>query len=292
MNTQASKIIIIGGPTASGKSALALEKAAAENGVIINADSMQVYDALHVLTAQPSKAEQKQAPHKLYALLGPADTCTAAQWRELAVQEIEQALANGQTPIIVGGTGFYIKTLMDGLSPIPAVPPEVRDQVTAQQEEMGNPAFHAALAEKDPVMAGRLNPNDTQRLIRAHEVLEATGKSLSYWQSLPVEGPPAHWQFETHFVNPDRDVLYERCNTRFDAMMDSGILSEVKKLDMMIEAGEVPPDAPITNALGFHPLQAHIHQNCSVEQAIEQAKTETRQYAKRQVTWFRHQMPH
>ncbi len=259
------------------------------NGVIINADSMQVYDALHVLTAQPPADEQAQAPHRLYATLQPGDRCSAPRWRELAMAEIETALENGQTPIIVGGTGFYIKTLMEGLSPIPDVPPEIRAQTMALQKETGNPAFHALLAEKDPVMAGRLNPNDTQRLIRAYEVMQATGKSLAHWQSLPPVGPPAHWRFEKKYVNPDRDTLYARCNARFDQMVETGILDEVAALDALIGNGTVPEKAPITHALGFHPLRTHLHGNMSLDDAIERAKQETRNYAKRQVTWLNNQ---
>ncbi len=290
MNTvNPMKITIICGPTAGGKSALALDMAQKHNGVIINADSMQVYDALHVLTAQPFKAEQKLVPHKLYAVLKPEEKCTAGSWREMAIREIRQAFTQNQTPIIVGGTGFYLKTLTEGLSPIPKIPPEFRDRAAREQSALGNPGFHAALAKRDPVIAGKLNPNDTQRLIRAWEVLEATGKSLSYWQSLPPEGPPKGWQFETRVIVPEREDLYKRCDARFDAMLENGIIAEVKKLDMLIENGKVPADAAITNALGFHPLQAHIHEKCAIEQAIGQAKLETRQYAKRQLTWFKNQ---
>lgn len=283
-------IPVICGPTASGKSALALELARQLGGVIINADSMQVYDALHVLTAQPDKQEQKQAPHRLYAVLGPAEKCTAGHWRALAVAEIERARAEGKTPIIVGGTGFYIKVLTDGLSPIPDIPPEYRERAMQTQAELGNAAFHAALARKDPAMAAKLGPNDTQRMMRAWEVLEFTGKSLAYWQSLPPEGPPPGCEFEIRVVVPDREELYRRCDARFDAMLERGIIAETKKLDMQIAAGLVPPDAPVTHALGFHPLQAFIHDKCTIEQAIAQAKLETRQYAKRQLTWFRNQL--
>jgi len=285
------RIIIIYGPTASGKSALALELATQHNGIIINADSMQIYDALPILTAQPDATERAQAPRRLYAHLPPSAKCSAAAWRDLATAEIESAMARGQTPIIVGGTGFYIKTLMKGLSPMPAVPDDIRATVTSLQQDTGNPGFHALLAAKDPVMAERLNPNDTQRLIRAYEVLEATGESLSHWQSLPAQGPPPHWDFETHFVNPDRETLYDRCNRRFDIMLDRGILDEIKDLLSLIETGSVPADAPITHALGFHPFTRYLRDECALEKAIEQSKQETRNYAKRQLTWFRNQMP-
>ncbi len=283
-------IHVIYGPTASGKSALALEKAAEQNGVIINADSMQIYDALHTLTAQPPADEKAQAPHKLYGAMSPEEKCSAQHWRGLATIEIEKALVQGQTPIIIGGTGLYLKTLMKGLSPVPPVPDEIRAQTMARQAALGNPAFHEELAEKDPVMAEKLNPNDSQRLIRAWEVLEATGKSLAYWQSLPREGVPEDWKFETHFVNLDREDLYERCNTRFEKMMKTGILDEVRALDELIQSGNVPADAPVTHALGFHPLQAHLRGELALDEAIAQAQQETRNYAKRQLTWFRNQM--
>lgn len=291
IKTYSSKTIyIIYGPTASGKSAQALEMAARTNGVIINADSMQVYDALHFLTAQPSRAEQDQVPHKLYAVLGPAQRCSAALWRGMAMAEIEKALASGRTPIVVGGTGFYIKALLQGLSPIPDVPEEVRMAAEKKQQALGNPAFHAELEKRDSVMAAKLNPNDTQRLIRAWEILKATGKSLAYWQSLPPEGPPADWRFERRFVNPPRETLYRRCDTRFDQMLQSGILDEVKAFGDLIACGDVPEDAAITNALGFKPLCDHLRGGLPVEEAVAQAKQDTRNYAKRQITWFRNQM--
>lgn len=284
-------IDIVVGPTASGKSAFALEKARQTNGTIINADSMQIYDALHVLTAQPPEKDLRAAPHRLYSVLKPHERCTPQRWRDMAEHEIRQALESGSAPIIVGGTGLYIKALTEGFSPIPDVPDDVRAAAVQTQKELGNPAFHSALAEFDPDMAARLNPNDTQRLIRAWEVFKATGRSLAYWQSLPPSGAPEGLDFRILFVNPERALLHERCNARFDHMIDHGILDEVKALDGLIEAGEVAPDAPVTNALGFTPLQNYLHGGESLESAIEKAKAQTRQYAKRQITWFRHQLP-
>lgn len=281
---------IVAGPTASGKSAYALELAAQHNGVIINADSMQIYDALHVLTAQPPEEDISQAPHRLYAALPPSQRCTPQIWREMTEAEIRNAHETGQTPIITGGTGLYIKALLEGFSPIPDVPQDVRAAAMAEQQRIGNPAFYEALAVFDPAMAQRLNPNDTQRLVRAWEVFKATGKSLAYWQSLPPSGPPSGLKFHISVILPDRETLYARCNQRFDRMIESGILEEVKALDALIESGTVPKDAPITNALGFKPLQASLRGALPLDEAITQAKTETRQYAKRQVTWFRHQL--
>lgn len=284
------RIIVIYGPTASGKSALALQMAAENSGVIINADSMQIYDALPVLTARPSQEDLTQAPHLLYGTLDPAERCSAARWRALAIAEIGRALDSGRIPIVVGGTGFYLKALLEGLSPIPEVPPEIREKATALQAECGNPGFHAELSKRDPAMAARLHPNDTQRLIRAWEVLEATGQSLAEWQALPAEGPPAEWQFEKHFVNPDRAALYERCDQRFETMLSRGALDEVAALGKAIDVGEVPEDAAITHALGFSALRACLRGECTLEDAAARAKQETRNYAKRQVSWLNNQI--
>lgn len=282
---------IIAGPTAGGKSARALELAAQKNGTIINADSMQIYDALPLLTAQPIAHDKSTAPHRLYGHLAPDRACSAQDWAALARTEIKNALSAEQAPIIVGGTGFYLKALMDGLSPIPDVPPSVRERAIALQQELGNPAFHAALAVRDPVMAARLHPNDTQRLIRSWEVFEATGHSLAHWQALPPqESGHDVYDFEIELILPERDTLYERCNMRFDAMMKAGVLEEVKAFDDLIKKGIVPANVAITHALGFRPLQSYLQGALSLEDAIEKAKAETRQYAKRQVTWFRHQI--
>lgn len=280
---------VIAGPTASGKSALALRMAGEIGGVIINADSMQVYDALPILTARPSADDERQVPHRLYGFLDATERCTAARWAAEARREIDAALTGGENPVVVGGTGFYISALTEGLSPIPDVPPEMRARVSNRQRELGNPVFHAELEKRDPVMAARLNPNDTQRLIRAMEVLEATGRSLSYWQSLPPE-KSGDYEFEIHPVMPDRMELNKRCDRRFDMMMAADVLEEVRAFDARITAGEVPEDSLVTHALGFRPLRAHLHGTLSREEAIALSKTETRQYAKRQVTWFRNRM--
>lgn len=284
-------IQIVVGPTAGGKSSYALGLADKYNGVIINADSMQIYDALHVLSAQPPAEDLAQAPHVLYSVLSPAERCTPQIWREMAEREIRKAQNAGQTSILVGGTGLYIKALTEGFSPIPDVPPAIREESVAMQQELGNPAFHEALAAFDPVMAEQLNPNDTQRLVRAWEVFKATGKSLSYWQSLPPSGPPENMEFAITFLNPPREILYERCNQRFDQMLDLDILDEIKTLKSDIKTGNVPADAPITNALGYHPFCDYLEDTELLENATERAKAETRQYAKRQITWFKNQLP-
>ncbi|MCK5556049.1 MAG: tRNA (adenosine(37)-N6)-dimethylallyltransferase MiaA, partial [Alphaproteobacteria bacterium] len=186
INEPAQKpVLVIGGPTASGKSGLALSLASSLSGVIINDDSMQIYQGLPLLTAHPSEEDFLHIPHRLYASLSPDDTCSAARWRNLALEEISKAHAENKLPIIVGGSGFYLKTLLQGISPVPDVPRTVRDKISALQKKLGNPEFHQAFSIHDPVMAARLDPFNTQRLIRAWEVLEATGKSLAEWHTLP-----------------------------------------------------------------------------------------------------------
>jgi len=283
-------VTIICGPTASGKSALAVGHAQKTGGVVINADSLQIYNALPILTAQPSAAETALVPHRFYSALDVSDKCSAQQWRDMAVAEIETAFAEGRHPVIVGGTGLYLKALLAGLSDIPDVPPEIRQAAMDLQKTLGNPDFHVELKKHDPVTAERLNPNDTQRLVRAYEVLQATGKSLAHWQNSPRQGPPADWRFTVIIATPDRSELHHRCDLRFDLMTANGALEEVAELNARIEKGEIAADAPITHALGFAPLQAYIRGDMGLAGAIERGKAETRQYAKRQDTWFRHQI--
>lgn len=283
-------IHVIAGPTASGKSALAIQRVRECNGVIINADALQVYDALPLLAAQPTPEDKAQAPHMLYGVIPPTEICSATRWTALAVDAIKQTLAKGQTPILVGGTGLYLKTLMEGLSPVPDVPPEIRDMMIARQKELGNPAFHAAFKQHDPIMAARLHPNDTQRLIRAWEVLEATGESLATWQAQPPQPPIPEWRYDVLVLDPPRDILYDRCNRRFLVMMEQGALEEVRAFDARIHEGTVLAEGGVTQALGFRPLQAHLQGRLTLDEAIEQAQTDTRQYAKRQVTWLRNQV--
>ena len=287
-------IPVIAGPTASGKSALALERAARDNGVIINADSMQLYDAIPLLTACPDESEMARAPHRLYRALPPGDDCSAARWADMALAEIETALTHGQTPVIIGGTGLYLRALMQGLSPIPRIDPAVRVRGIARQRECGNPAFHTELAARDPEMAARLHPQDTQRLVRAWEVIEGTGRSLAYWQSLPPVPPVLAdgraLRFDVTIFDLPRAMLHERCDRRFLQMIERGALAEVDALAALIDAGRVAPTASITHALGFNALRDHRRGLIPLPEAITQAQAQTRQYLKRQCTWLRHQI--
>jgi len=203
---------------------------------------------------------------------------------------IHEILDEGKTPIITGGSGLYINALLYGLSPMPDIPDDIRKAAGQKQAELGNPAFHAALKERDPIMAERLEPYNTARLIRAWEVLEFSGKSLAQWQELPKATPPDNWQFNVHLVMPPRETLYDRCNKRFIQMLQIGALEQIEAFNHRIKVGDVASDALLTNALGYKPLTAYLNNEISKEDAIEKGQAETRRYAKRQVTWFRHQI--
>jgi tRNA dimethylallyltransferase len=281
---------IICGPTASGKSARGLALAESKNGIIINADSLQIYDRLPILTAQPSDEDKNAVPHRLY---GPVDSnlqMTAGAWCQMAMQEIVTALENNFTPILVGGTGFYIKSLIEGLSPIPEIPAHVRIVAEDLMDQLGPEKFHEALRDKDPVMASRLHPNDRQRNLRAWEVLAHTGQSLAEWQALPKVPPDSHLNFDIEVIIPEREDLYARCDQRFKEMVKIGAVEEVRKLDDDIMAGRINMDAPVTQALGFDALQQHVRGDIDIDTAVFMAQNETRHYAKRQTTWFRNQI--
>lgn len=281
---------IIAGPTASGKSALALELARQCDGVIINCDSLQIYDGLPLLTAQPAPEDFLAVPHRLYGHLHPDEATSAGHWREMVMPLIEDIIGQGRTPIVCGGTGLYIKALMEGLSPMPDVPPLVRAQVVERYEILGAQGFHDELAARDPVMAARFHVNHKARILRAMEVLEATGHSLAHWQALERTAPPADWDFHVRVVMPARDDLYARCNLRFEMMMAAGALEEVQAFSLRLERGEISETAPLVRALGFRPLRAALRGEMDLAEAITQAQADTRHYAKRQSTWFRNQM--
>ncbi len=284
------EVHIIAGPTASGKSAHALELAQKLDGIIINCDSMQIYDGLHILTAQPPESDIKQAPHLLYSHLHPNEACSAGNWKEMVEPIIHDVLEQGKTPIIVGGSGLYIKALTDGLSPIPDIPQDIRDAAMAKQQELGNPDFHAELEKRDPIMAARFHPFHTARLVRAWEVLEATGKSLAEWQELPRIPPPAHWKFKIDVIIPERPILHQRCNERFLWMLDNGALEETEEFSKRVESGEIHHNVPLLKALGYKELLSYIKGESSKDETIEKAQARTRQYAKQQITWFKNQI--
>ena len=279
------KAIIVAGPTASGKSALALSLAERLNGVVINADSMQVYSTLRIVTARPSIEDEARVPHRLYGVLDPSELCSAGRWRSLAVAEMEAAWDQGKLPVVCGGTGLYIRSLMQGLSPIPDIPEDVRTAARALFEQMGNRAFHDMLATRDPVIAARLHPGNSQRLVRAWEVVQATGRNMSDWQAEPPTDV-LDAAFYAVSIAPEREALYEGCDRRFRLMMEQGALAEVKAILAM----HLDPALPAMKALGVPELATYLAGTCSLEDAIRRAQQTTRNYAKRQLTWFRHQL--
>ena len=281
-------MIVLAGATASGKSALALSIAETLEtrgvaAVLINADSMQVYRELRALTARPGASDEARMPHRLYGIMPAAETCSAERWRHLALNEIDAATGAGKLPILVGGTGLYIRALLDGLAPVPEIPEAVRAAARAEFEALGSADFHRALASRDPAGAARIKVGDRQRLLRAWEVLEATGRPLAEWQQADQGGlalPTLKILLEA-----DRQALYERCDARFDAMIEAGALEEVRALS---EAG-LDAELPAMKALGVPALFAHLAGEIDLEEAARRAKQATRNYAKRQLTWFRHQ---
>jgi tRNA dimethylallyltransferase len=277
--------IIIGGPTASGKSALALAVAQEFGGTVINADSMQVYRDLRILTARPDEADEALAPHRLYGILDAADPCSAARWAALAEEEIAAVAAAGRLPILVGGTGLYFRALLQGLAAVPAIPPEIRAAARQRHRELGGEAFRALLAERDPLGASRLAPGDTQRLVRAYEVVTATGRPLGAWQEDQDAAPRRH--HAAFVLVPPRDALYAACEARFAAMIEAGGLAEAQAL----LARRLDPGLPVLKAVGVPELMRHLSGEIPLDTAVLLAQQATRRYAKRQLTWFRHQLP-
>jgi len=282
--------LIVIGPTASGKSALGLEIASRLPGVIINADAMQTYGAFPILTAQPTGAERAAVPHALYGVLPLTETLTAQRWRELALLEMERAAEAGRLPILLGGTGLYLKVLTQGLSQVPEVPLSIRERANAEWQELGAAAFMARLAERDPQTAARLKPNDRQRHVRAWEVWLATGRPLSAWQQAPAEGGPPGWRFRTLVLAPPRDVLRAKIAVRFDAMLAAGVLEEVRPVWRAIRSGTLSASLPGLKAHGAPELFRHLDGEITLAEAVRVAVDHTRQYAKRQTTWLRHQI--
>ena len=278
--------ILIAGPTASGKSGLALRLAEHLGGVVINADSMQVYRELRILTARPGPEEEARVPHALYGFVPGSESYSAGRYAADVARVLEDARREGSRPIIVGGTGLYFKTLTEGLSPIPAVSEDVRSRWRTAAADKGAAHLHAELAVRDEEMAGRLAPGDTQRVVRALEVIDDTGMSLAEWQRLPRQPVLDLTATIPLVVDIDRDVLADRIEARFEQMLDEGGLEEVRQL----KAAGLGPKLPVMLALGVVPLVRHLGGELSLEEAIVAGKAETRQYAKRQRTWMRSNM--
>ncbi len=279
--------MLIAGPTASGKSALALELAQRTGGVVINTDSMQVYRDLRIITARPSAGEEALVPHRLYGHVDAGVNFSAGAWVADAADVLGEARAQGRLPIFIGGSGLYFKALTRGLSAVPPIPADVRDAVRARLERHGVEAMHAELAARDPVSAERLKPRDRTRIARALEVVEATGRPLPDWHrdGLPPLLPPG--AFHALFLAPERERLYARIDARFGTMLDAGALDEVAAL----AARGLDPLLPAMKAHGVPGLIRHLKGELTRQEAAEIGRADTRHYAKRQFTWFRHQLP-
>lgn len=280
------RAILIAGPTASGKSALAITLARASGGLIVNADSMQVYRDLAVITARPSPADMAQAPHVLYGHVDGAENYSVGRYLADAAPVLEEARQAGRPVIVTGGTGLYFKTMVEGLSDIPAVPEEVRREVRGRAEGRDTPLLYADLAVRDPASAARIGPTDRQRILRAMEVLAATGRSLTFFRGHKKPGLLAGAERLGLFLMPDRMELSRRIDARFAAMMEAGALEEVRGL----AARGLDPDLPVMRAHGVPWLARHLAGEITLDKAVMEAQADTRRYAKRQFTFFRHQL--
>lgn len=280
------RFTLIAGPTASGKSTLAMRLAIDRGGIVVNADAMQVYRDLRILTARPSEADENEVPHQLYGFRAASEPYSVASWLDDMAPLIDAARASGPPLIIVGGTGLYFKSLLEGLSPVPEIPEDIRNFWRSEAESLESAALHTILRQRDPAMAEKLVPSDPQRIVRALEVFDATGRSLLDWQK--IAGTPLIHEDESEriFVSPPREDLYARCDQRLDRMVEMGAIEEVRRLQDL----QLDPSLPAMRALGVRPFLAHLSGLLDWDAALHDAKTETRRYAKRQLTWARRNM--
>ena len=278
-------VLIIAGPTASGKSSLAMDVAHEFSGTIINADSMQVYRELRIVTARPSEQDEAEIPHRLYGFQSAADVFSAGHWVRLAVNEIKAADKENRLPVVVGGTGLYLKALLEGIVDVPDIPQPIREEVRALHARWGAEQFHQELAKRDPASAAKIPSSDPQRMLRAYEVFLATGKPLSVWQQEQPAPPLPDWAVASILVLPPRDLLYAAIDRRFEEMVEAGVIDEVAAL----AAIGLPTDRPALKALGIPELIGHSEGKIPLNQAVRKAQQASRNYAKRQLTWFRNQ---
>ena len=277
------RVALIAGPTASGKSALAIRLARMADGVVINADASQVYADLSILSARPSAEEMGDVPHRLFGHIDGAQACTAARWAAEARTEIDAAHAAGKLPVLVGGTGLYIRTLLDGIAPVPQIDPAIRVAVRALPVAQA----HEALRQEDPQAAARLAPADTTRVARALEVIRSTGRTLKAWQAHKSGGIGDRIALAPLILLPPRQWLIDRCDRRFVQMLDQGAVAEVEAL----LARNLDPALPVMRAIGVPDIAAWLNGDMDRNTMIERGQCATRQYAKRQYTWFAHQPP-
>ena len=278
------RLALIAGPTASGKSARALELAERAGGTVINADASQVYCDLRILSARPSEEEEARAPHRLFGYRDGAFPCSAAEWADDAKVAIAETLAEGRLPILVGGTGLYIRTLLEGIAPVPEIDPGVRTAVRA----LSAAEAHAALAQEDAEAAARLHPNDTARLHRALEVIRSTGRPVAAWRESRVGGIAAAFSIEMQTIMTPVPELYARCDLRVDQMIARGAVEEAAAL----RDRRLDPDLPVMRAIGVSQLIQYLAGDVALEAAVAAIKQATCNYAKRQRTWLRHQLLH
>ena len=278
------KAVIICGPTGSGKSSLALNLAEKFKGVIINADSVQIYREIKVLSGRPTSDDYRQAPHRLYGVMSIFKPCTLGIWRKMALETIKACDLSGHLPIICGGTGLYIKFLLNELSPIPDIPPSIKLEAREKLEKLGNENFRELLLKNDPVSAYQIKLGDTNRLLRAWEVFTATTKPLSYWHEQSRETGSKDKFFKVCLM-PKREVLYSKCDKRFLDFVELGAIEEAEALNFITAS----PELPASKTLGLLELIKYTKGELELNEAIEQAQRTTRRYAKRQLTWFRHQ---
>ncbi|MAH85066.1 MAG: tRNA (adenosine(37)-N6)-dimethylallyltransferase MiaA [Rhodospirillaceae bacterium TMED8] len=280
------KIVIVTGPTASGKSQLATNISTHFGGEIINADSMQVYRDLRILSARPKPEEEMQLPHHLYGVVAASKRCSAGEWLRMAKAVIYDIHSRGTLPVVCGGTGLYIKVLMEGIAQIPSVPEALASEGRSLLQLHGIQAVYQRLLELDKNAADRLNPNDTHRILRAYEVIRATGRSLNEWQSGSLSLSPLNACFIIVCLMPDRVALYRKIEDRIDEMLQAGALEEVAALNRL----KIDPEMPVMKALGVPSFRNYLNGNCNLENSVKDAKQVTRNYAKRQMTWFRNQI--
>lgn len=282
----APRIWLIAGPTASGKSAYALDLAERIGGEIVNADSMQIYAGLRVLTAGPSPEETARAPHHLFQVVDPAIGWSVGRWLEAATNALAEIEARGRPAIVVGGTGLYFRALTHGLADVPPVPETQREISSLLYAARGEAEFREILKPLDPQAEARIETGDRQRLVRAHAVAIATGKSLTAWQTDTKPAlAPGSWKGSV--LDPPRAELYARCDARLATMIEQGALDEVRA----VEARGLDPALPALKAVGYREFAAHLRGETTLDQALDAARQETRRYAKRQLTWFRNQTP-
>jgi tRNA dimethylallyltransferase len=277
------RVALIAGPTASGKSDIAMALAKLLPATIINADASQVYRDLRILSARPSLEDEAAAPHRLFGHIDGAQACSAADWAHEAKVAIAETIAAGRLPILVGGTGLYLRTLIDGIAPVPEIDPDIRGEVRRLDVSLA----YAALLREDQDAAARLAPSDRTRIARALEVVRSTGRTLKHWQESSVGGIGDQIEVVPLILLPPRDWLYARCDTRFVMMLERGGIDEVKALF----ARQLNPALPVMRAIGVREVAATIADPAAATQQITLAQIATRQYAKRQFTWFRNQFP-